>query len=65
METTTLRMPPLLPLLRTLVKKVTKFNVINPENLPKDGSLLLTTNHLSLMDTPLLLATTDRTDVVA
>ena len=59
-----MRTPPLLPLLRCLVKKVTKFSVIHPENLPREGSLLLTTNHLSLMDTPLLLTITDRTDVV-
>ena len=60
-----MRTPPLLPLIRSLIKKVTKFSVINPANLPEDGSILLTTNHLSLMDTPLLLATTERTDVVA
>jgi len=60
-----MRTPPLLPLIRSLIKKVTKFSVINPTNLPEDGSILLTTNHLSLMDTPLLLATTERTDVVA
>lgn len=59
-----MRKPPLLPLLRTLVKKITRFNVINPENLPQNGSVLLTTNHLSLTDTPILLTITDRTDVV-
>ena len=65
METTTLRTPPLLPLLRTLVKVVTRLDFINLENLPEEGSILLTTNHLSMVDTPLLLTTTDRTDVVA
>lgn len=60
-----MRIPPLLPLLRSLVKKVTKFKIVNPDNLPKTGAVLLTTNHLSLMDTPLLLTITDRTDVVA
>ncbi len=65
METSSMYKPPLLPLLRSLVKKVTKLNIINQDNLPKEGSILLTTNHLSLTDTPLLLTTTERTDVVA
>ena len=64
METDSLQTPPLLPLLRSVVKKITRFNVINPDYLPEEGSVLLTTNHLSLMDTPLLLTITDRTDVV-
>jgi 1-acyl-sn-glycerol-3-phosphate acyltransferase len=57
--------PPLLPLLRFLVKKLTRFTVIHPENIPEEGSILLTTNHLSRLDTPLLLSITDRNDLVA
>jgi len=64
MENSSIQTPPLLPLLRTLVKKITRFNVINPDNLPQEGGVLLTTNHLSLTDTPLLLTITERTDVV-
>lgn len=57
--------PPLLPLIRFLVKKLTRFTVIHPEHIPEKGSVLLTTNHLSRLDTPLLLAITDRMDLVA
>jgi 1-acyl-sn-glycerol-3-phosphate acyltransferase len=57
--------PPLLPLLRSLVKKLTRFTVMHPEHIPETGSILLTTNHLSRLDTPLLLSITDRTDLVA
>ncbi len=57
--------PPLLPLIRFLVKHLTQFNVVHPEYIPETGSVLLTTNHLSRLDTPLLLSITDRTDLVA
>jgi 1-acyl-sn-glycerol-3-phosphate acyltransferase len=56
--------PPLLEPLRFLVRTLTKFQVINPENLPAEGGVLLTTNHLSRLDTPILLAITDRNDLV-
>jgi 1-acyl-sn-glycerol-3-phosphate acyltransferase len=56
---------PLLPLLRNLVKRLIDFNVIHPEYIPKEGSILLTTNHLSRLDTPFLLSITDRMDLVA
>jgi len=56
---------PLLSPIRFLVKKLTKFNVINQENIPEHGGVLLTTNHLSRLDTPLLLSITERTDLVA
>jgi 1-acyl-sn-glycerol-3-phosphate acyltransferase len=39
--------------------------VIHPDHLPENGSVLLTTNHLSRLDTPILLSITDRTDLVA
>ncbi len=57
--------PPLLPIIRFLVKKLTRFNVLHPENIPEKGSILLTTNHLSRLDTPILLSITDRNDLVA
>ncbi|MCB2214310.1 1-acyl-sn-glycerol-3-phosphate acyltransferase [bacterium] len=56
---------PLLPLLRNLVKRLVDFKAIHPEYIPKEGSALLTTNHLSRLDTPFLLSITDRTDLVA
>lgn len=56
--------PPLLEPIRFLVRNLTKFIVIDRENLPSEGSVLLTTNHLSRLDTPLLLATTERNDLV-
>ena len=55
---------PLLKPIQFLDRTLTKFEVINPENLPKTGGALITTNHLSRLDTPLLLAITDRTDLV-
>ncbi|MFW5714328.1 MAG: lysophospholipid acyltransferase family protein [Brevefilum sp.] len=57
--------PPLLDPIRFLVRSLTKFIVIDRENLPETGGVLLTTNHLSRLDTPLLLACTDRDDLVA
>ena len=56
---------PLLEPIRTLVKTLTKFSVENQERLPKEGGVLITTNHLSRLDTPILLAITDRDDLVA
>lgn len=56
---------PLLEPVRSLVKTLTKFSVENQERLPKEGGVLITTNHLSRLDTPILLAITDRTDLVA
>jgi len=57
--------PPLLEPIRFLVRTLTKFQVIHPDHLPENGSVLLTTNHLSRLDTPILLSITDRTDLVA
>jgi len=57
--------PPLLEPIRFLVRTLTKFNVINQKNLPETGGVLLTTNHLSRLDTPILLAITEREDLVA
>jgi len=37
---------------------------VNPENIPPEGGVLLTTNHLSRLDTPLMMAITDRDDLV-
>lgn len=56
---------PLLSPVKWLVKRLTKYTVINQEYIPSEGGLLMTTNHLSRLDTPLLLAITDRKDLVA
>lgn len=56
---------PLLDPIRFLVKTLTKFRVENQDRLPKEGGALITTNHLSRLDTPILLAITDRDDLVA
>lgn len=56
---------PLLAPVQFLVRTLTKFQVENRENIPGEGGVLLTTNHLSRLDTPLLLAITDREDLVA
>lgn len=55
---------PLLPTLRYLVRKLTKFRIINQDNIPTTGGVLLTTNHLSRLDSPILLTITERNDVV-
>ncbi len=56
---------PLLNTIRFLVRKLIKYDVVNPQRIPETGSVLLTTNHLSRLDTPLLLAITEREDLVA
>lgn len=56
---------PLLPVVRSLVKILTQYHIENGENLPVQGGALITTNHLSRLDTPLLLGITDRNDLVA
>jgi 1-acyl-sn-glycerol-3-phosphate acyltransferase len=55
----------LLPTIRFLAKALTKFIIVDPDNIPGEGAVLLTTNHLSRLDTPLLLAIAKRTDLVA
>jgi 1-acyl-sn-glycerol-3-phosphate acyltransferase len=56
---------PLFAIVLFLIKKLTKFQVLNAERIPPEGGLLMTSNHLSRLDTPLLMAMTDRTDLVA
>jgi 1-acyl-sn-glycerol-3-phosphate acyltransferase len=56
---------PLLEPIRFLVRTLTKFHVENKERIPEKGGVLITTNHLSRLDTPILLAITDRDDLVA
>lgn len=55
---------PLFKVVKVLIRLLTKFNVRNAEHIPPDGGLLMTANHLSRLDTPLLMAITERTDLV-
>lgn len=65
MEKLTLKNPPLLSTIRFLVKNLLEFEVIHQDYIPKAGPLLMTCNHLSRLDTPILMSITDRTDLVA
>jgi 1-acyl-sn-glycerol-3-phosphate acyltransferase len=56
---------PLMSTIRFLVRLLTKFDVQNADHIPETGGILLTTNHLSRLDTPLLIASTRRDDLVA
>ena len=56
---------PLLSFVRFLVKTLTRFSVFNANGIPDEGAVLLTTNHLSRLDTPILMAITKRNDLVA
>ncbi|MBW6465915.1 MAG: 1-acyl-sn-glycerol-3-phosphate acyltransferase [Brevefilum sp.] len=56
---------PLFSIVFFLIKKLTKFQVLNAELIPPEGGLLMTTNHISRLDVPMLMAMSDRTDLVA
>lgn len=56
---------PLLPVIRSIVRTLTRFTVEGAENVPEDGGLLMTSNHRSRLDTPLLMTATHRNDLVA
>jgi 1-acyl-sn-glycerol-3-phosphate acyltransferase len=56
---------PLFSIVFFLINKLTKFQVLNAELIPPDGGLLMTTNHISRLDVPMLMAMSDRTDLVA
>lgn len=56
---------PFLALIKFLVRTLTQFEIINYDLIPQTGGALITTNHLSRLDTPLLLTLTERKDLVA
>lgn len=56
---------PLNKVVVSLVKVLTRYQVLNGERIPPKGGLLMTTNHISRLDVPFLIAMTDRTDLVA
>lgn len=47
-----------------LVKKLVILKVSGAENVPEKGAYLVTTAHISRLDTPFLMLSTDRTDVI-
>ena len=56
---------PLFKIVVFLINKLTKYQVLDGERIPPEGGLLMTTNHISRLDVPFLMAMTDRTDLVA
>jgi len=50
--------------IRLLAKVLTKTEVIDYDKVPQSGAFLLTTNHISRLDTPFLMLSTPRKDVV-
>lgn len=56
---------PLLSPVKALARTLVNLEIAGKENIPNQGGVLLTTNHLSRLDTPLLMTLTERTDLVA
>jgi len=54
----------MLALIRILAKLLTRTEVIDYDKIPQSGAFLLTTNHTSRQDTPLLALSTPRKDVI-
>ena len=54
----------LLKALRWIARLVANLEVEGAENLPDKGAYLVTTNHISILDTPFLMMSTDRKDIV-
>jgi 1-acyl-sn-glycerol-3-phosphate acyltransferase len=56
---------PLFSTVMFLIRVLTHFKVVNAAYIPPAGGLLMTTNHLSRLDTPFLMAITERRDLAA
>jgi len=52
-------------LVRFLIKHLTHTEFIHPENIPAEGAVILATNHMSHMDTPVLFVNPRRPDITA
>ncbi len=52
-------------ILQYLFQRLTKYEVIGAENVPAQGAIILATNHMSRLDTPLLMIATPRIDLIA
>jgi 1-acyl-sn-glycerol-3-phosphate acyltransferase len=55
----------LLKFIRTSFNLLSNFRIEGAENIPANGPVILTTNHISRLDYPALLMCTDREDVIA
>lgn len=55
---------PMLEFIRILARLLTKIEVIDYDKIPQSGAFLLTTNHISRQDTPFLMLSTPRKDVI-
>ncbi len=51
-------------ILRSILAVVTNMEVIGGENVPDQGAHILTTNHISRLDTPFLMMSTSRKDII-
>jgi 1-acyl-sn-glycerol-3-phosphate acyltransferase len=56
---------PLFKLIIFLINKITHFQIINGERIPPQGGVMMTTNHISRLDVPFLIAVPQRMDKVA
>jgi 1-acyl-sn-glycerol-3-phosphate acyltransferase len=52
-------------IVRFLIKKLTKTEFLNLENIPAVGGVIIAINHLNYMDTPVLFANPRRPDITA
>src|SRR5512142_364840 len=52
-------------ILQYLFQRLTRYEVLGAENVPAQGAIILATNHMSRLDTPLLMVTTPRIDLIA
>lgn len=53
-----------LNLLRFIARVVANIEVVGSENIPDQGAYVLTTSHISRLDTPLLMLSTSRKDII-
>ncbi len=56
---------PLLKFVTFLINTITRYQVFDVERIPPEGGLLITTNHISRLDAPFLMALPTRKDMVA
>ena len=52
-------------IVRFLIKHLTHTEFIHPENIPAEGAVILATNHMSHIDTPVLFVNPRRPDITA
>lgn len=52
-------------IIRWLIKRLVNLQVIGAENIPKEGPCMVVISHISRLDPPFLMASTERSDLVA